>query len=116
MMANEALASSASTPTSHHSMTDGVNTPASESQTSQSSSRVSEILGNRSRSHSSLSQEATVFLSDLSNFLPLGCLVHEETADDIAAFGEHHDKTEWQDADHFDISLEVSLSKLSNAG
>ncbi|KAM0706409.1 hypothetical protein Q7P35_005735 [Cladosporium inversicolor] len=117
IMANEALASSASTPTSNHSTTDGVNTPASESQTSQTSSTVSGlVLQNRPRSHSSLSQEATVFLSDLSNFLSLGCLVHEETADDIAAFGEPHDKTEWQDADHFDILLEPGLSKLSNAG
>jgi len=116
-MASDASISSASTPTYQHLMTDGVNTPASESQTSQTSSTVSGVaLQDRPRSHSSLSQEATVFLSDLSNFLPLGCLTHEETADDAAAIGNDHSTTDWQDVVHYGVSLEASLSRLTDAG
>jgi len=117
-MASESSTSSAPTPASHHSVTDGVSTPASESQTSQTSSGASEVvLQNRPRSHSSLSQEATVFLSDLSHFLPLGCLVHEETVDDIAAAGIYYSSTiDWQDVAYQDNSLDASLSKLIDAG
>jgi SNF2 family DNA or RNA helicase len=115
-MASDASASHASTPTLHHLMTDGLNTPTSESQTSQFSSSVSETLPNRPRSHSTLSQEATLFLSDLSNFLAFGCLVCEDTADGPVSNGDSPSSVDWQDVDHYDISLEPSLFNLTDAG
>ena len=116
IMASDTSTSPASTPTPHQLMTDGVNTPASESQTSQSSTAVSEASPNRLRSHLSLSQEANIFLSDLSNFLALGCLVHVETPGDVVASDDYPTPIDWQDVVDFDTSLVTILSKLSNAG
>lgn len=113
---SEASTSLASTPFSSHVLTNGGNTPADESQTSNSSSSVSEILTTRSHPHSGLSDEATLFVSDLSHFLALGCLVREETAHDAVAHGEQQGPIGWQDIDEHVCLLDANLFKLASAG
>lgn len=115
-MASETSTSHTSTPAPYHLSTDGVNTPAEGSQTSDSLSAIPDDFLKRSRLHLSLSDDAAIFVSDLSNFLALGCLVHEDTADNTAPPSPDHDFVEWQDVVDYPFPLEASLSKLTAAG
>jgi SNF2 family DNA or RNA helicase len=111
-MASERSTSHVSTPV----LTDQTNTPADESQRSQSPYAVPETPPYRSHALFSLSSEATIFLSQLSNFLALGCLVCEEAVNHTPASGDDQDCAEWQDSVLHAVPLELHLSGLISAG
>ena len=113
---SEPSTSHASTPAPQHFLSDGTATPAEGSQTSHSPSTSSEAFFNRSHIVSSFPSEATVFLSNLSNFLALGCLTCEEAAEDVVTCNEDIELSEWQDVSVPVHPMEATLSKLIAAG
>lgn len=57
-----------------------------------------------------------MFLSDLSNFLALGCLTSGEATDDAAISNDGERFPEWRDVAHIVHPTEATLSKLIAAG
>lgn len=57
-----------------------------------------------------------MFLSDLSNFLALGCLTSEEAIDDEETSNDGGESSEWQEVVHAVRPMELTLSKLMAAG
>ncbi|KAM0720461.1 hypothetical protein Q7P37_004597 [Cladosporium fusiforme] len=107
------VSSHASTPTPYHSSAEDIGTPSDGSQTSHTSSLVNESFANYHAP--GVSNEAQVFLSDLSNYLALGCLTFEACSpEDTDGSNEQQDdaNTEWKDTQPQD----PSLSKLAAAG
>jgi hypothetical protein len=82
-----------STPAPHHMSTDDAGTDGS--QTSHSPSVASISHSKPSHRESGLSSEAHAFLSDLSNYLALGCLKYRDVADNIT-LGLGDDGARWQ--------------------
>jgi hypothetical protein len=115
-MASETSASYTSTPSGHHLLTGDINTPVNDSQTSNSPSAISDDLHRRSHAQSGLPNDATVLLSDLFNFLALGCLVYEDAACDLSSPSHSRSCGDWQDVIVPVGSLGVPLSKLTAAG
>ena len=109
---SEASSSHTSTPAPHQTPADD-----SGSQTSHSPSAASVSLLKPSAYDSGLSNDARIFLSDLSNYLALGCLVYQDV-DNPFTLGSDDELARWQNLTLMTPGFpsDQNLIKLTAAG
>ncbi|KAL1585038.1 hypothetical protein WHR41_06125 [Cladosporium halotolerans] len=110
--APDSSSSHASTPRANQSSAEEFGTPTDGSQTSPSLSEANDILARPKVLESKISSEASHFLSDLSNFLALGCLVVERGVADGSPEYDEGGNLVWHDI----VPEDENLCRLATAG
>lgn len=108
----DSSSSHASTPRANQSSAEEVGTPTDGSQTSPSLSEANGGLSRPKVLESKISSEASNFLSDLSNFLALGCLVVERGVADGSPEYDEGGNLVWHDI----VPEDENLYRLATAG